>query len=272
MDESGKGFLNSAEQKVFIFGGVILDRSNVYNALRDFKVVFQKHKQKLREIINQQIPHENGSQVKSDRIHNMFSEFELHAAYLFNPEREDVRKGNVIKENPWKFYPNEVRMELVNEVFKAIDPYIEKIYMFKIDRSSFTDFCNDINSKPTDILSYQLLIPNVLKEYDSWLETNGGTGVIIPDRLDSKIRELFVEFLQDKSLQNLWSEPITVESYTNAFTQIIDLITYCFYVVYTDAQHKQNYKAIKRVYFKYLGKHIEIKDLVKKLREDLEEE
>ncbi len=272
MDESGKGFMKSPDQKVFIFGGVILDRTNVYNALIDFKEIFQEHKSRLREIINQNIPHVEGTEEKSDRIHNMFWEFELHAAYLFNPEREDVRKGEIKKENPWKYYSNDLRMELVNEVFKKIEPFIEKIYMFKIDRPNFTQFCREIDQSPTDKLAYKLLIPKVLEEYNTWLQLSNRTGAIIPDRLDPFVREGFVASLQENNLENLWSEPITVESYTNAFTQIIDLITYCFYVVYTDAQHKQNFKSINKAYKKYLADHVEVKDLVTVLREELNSE
>jgi len=269
MDESGKGFMNSSHQNFFIFGGLILDKDKVYDALSDYKQIFQKHRKELQTRVNQGIPFVKGSEEKSNRIHNMFSKFELHAADIFNPGLDDKRGNIIVKENPWKYYPDSNRLELVNEVFKTIGPYIDKIYMFKIERQDFIDFCNKvINIKPTDQAAYRFLIPFVLEEFDLWLTSNNKTGAFIPDKLDASIREKFVIALRDHSSDNLWAEPITVESYTNAFTQIIDLITYSFYIVHSNAQHKANFNAIRKAYNKHISKFVEIKDLVPNLKKE----
>lgn len=270
MDESGKGFINQPDQKVFIFGGLVLDKKNVFDALNKFKPIFQHHKNTLHKKVNESIPFTKGTNEKSLRVDSMLDKFELHAIEIFNPERDNIRNGKLIKENPWRYYPDDLRLELINLVFSAVKPYIDKIFIFKIDRPGFTEFCKKIDEKPSDRLAYNFIIPFVLEEFDNWLKESENKGAIIPDKLDANIRENFVNELKEFSSDNLWSEPIIVESYSNAFTQLIDLITYCYYVVYTNAEHKANFKAINKAYKKHVKDLVDEKDLVQHLEIELE--
>jgi hypothetical protein len=270
MDESGKNLITQDKQSVFIFGGMVLDKSNVYNALLDFKIIYQQNrdivKKKLNEKLDEKInAGEMTIEEKSKKIHEMIGHFEFHAVEMFNPKRDKIKSKRVLKENPWKYCSTEQIFKGIHDILIKITPYIDKIYMFKVDKSSFIEYCNDKGLIPKDDLVDNKMIDFIINEYSNWLKEKDKKGAIVPDRLDSTIRDLFVDKIRDTCPDSFWSEPIIVESYSNAFIQIIDLITYCYYMIYTNANNKSNFNAIKKVYNKHIKNIIIEKDLVEYL-------
>jgi len=258
MDESGKNIITQKSQSVFIYGGMILDKDNVYNALSDFKVIYQQNRNAIKKKLNDKITTED----KANKIHEMIGHFEFHAVEMFNPLRDKIKGGKVLKENPWKYCSIEQRFKVIHDILIKITPYIDKIYMFKVDKVSFIQYCSENGLTPKDALVDDSMIDFIIDEYSSWLKENGRKGAIVPDRLDSVIRDSFVNKIRTTCPESFWTEPIIVESYSNAFIQIIDIITYCYYMIYTNANTKPNFKAIQNVYNKHIKNIIIEKDLV----------
>jgi hypothetical protein len=263
MDESGKNIITQPDQQIFIFGGLIIKQDHVFDALLKFKTIYQKYRTDLRFYLNQNI---SGTD-KGDRIQKMLTNFEFHAVQLFNPKKNITRKGKVIKENPWQYYPDTKRFTLVNDLFYQMLPYIDQLIMFKVEKPSFISYCKKSGLVPKDELVDSLMVDFIIAEYNKWLKDKGLKGVIVPDRLDSKIRDKFVQKIKSYASPTLWTEPVCVESYFNAFTQIIDLITYCYYIVYTQAKTKSNYNAVEKVYNRTIKNLILEKDLIQYLEE-----
>lgn len=261
MDESGKGMLNQKNQDVFIFGGMVIDKDHVYDAINDFKKIYQKNRNLLKKYLNQQI----NTADKAQRIHHMINKFEFHAAEIFNPDMDQVRKNKIIKENPWKYYPVTARFKLINEILSTMKKYMSRIYMFKVNKLDFLSHCTNHGLNPCDTLLNEKMADFILMEFDNWLKEESKRGAIIPDRLDSEIRDIFVEKIKQYSPDHLWTEPIIVESYSNAFTQIIDIITYCYYMVYKNTTHKTNFKSVQKAYNIHIDKLVVEKDLYKNL-------
>ena len=261
MDESGKNIITQSGQDIFIFGGLIIKQDDVFNALTKFKTIYQKYRKDLRSHLNKNITGPD----KGERIHKMLTNFEFHAVQLFNPQKNITRNGKMIKENPWQYYPDAKRFQLVNDLFYQMKPYIDQLIMFKVEKPNFISYCKNNSLVPSDKLVDDLMVDFITAEYDQWLKNRGLKGVIVPDRLDSKIRDNFVQKIQEYASPNLWTEPVCVESYFNAFTQIIDLITYCYYIMYTNAKTKPNYNAIEKVYNKTIKCLLLEKDLIQYL-------
>lgn len=252
MDESGKNLITQPKQNVFIFGGLVIDDEHIYQALKEYKLIYQQARERLKEIVKKELKKQG---VKEDdickRMDKMFGKFEFHAVNMIN-RKDKVRKGKVIEENPWKYMSVAEIFEIINKIFIKLAPYINSIYMFKIDKKPYKDYLIKKGVKPTDCLCHQDMIEFIIEEYERFLKSNATEGALIPDRLDSDIRDKFVFNLHSKKSSTLWSEPITVESNTNAFTQLIDLITYFYYKIYIKDTNMYNYNAIRRAYLKHI--------------------
>ena len=258
MDESGKNILTQSNQNLFVFGGLILNKDKVFDALTAYKSIYKRNRDAIKIRLNKGII----TPDKGERIQKMLEKFEFHAVKIFNPNKQTVRKGRVIEENPWLYYPAAERFKLIHDVFINISPYITKVVMYKVEKASFLQYCSIKGLTPSDAMLTDKMIEFITDEYHEWLQKANKKGTIIADRLDSTIRDGFVTKINVSKHKHYWTEPITVESHLNAFTQIIDIITYCYYIVYTNATHKDNFNAVKNVYNTHIRKLLEEKDLV----------
>lgn len=261
MDESGKDLISQSDINVFIFGGMVLDKDNVFQVLTDFKEVYQKYRLKLKAHLNQNI----SGPDKGKRIQRMLGSFELHASEIFNPTKDKRRGTKIYKENPWKYFPRADVFMLVDELLNAVKPYIESIFMYKVEKQDYLDYCTINQKEVSDGNIYDLTIDYILKDYHQWLSSQNKKGALIPDNLDSTIRDRFVKIMNEHSINDFWSEPIVVESHSNAFTQLVDIITYCYYVVYHKNKKKEHYDAIKRAYNKHIKELVKEKDVIENL-------
>ena len=241
-----------------MFGGLIINKEAVFEALAAYKRIYQKNRKAVKNRLNINIKGED----KGPRIQKMLDKFEFHAVQIFNPYKENRRNGKLLQENPWKYYPAAERFKLVHDVFISIAPYITKVVMFKAEKQSFLNYCETKGLTATDKMLTENMIHFIISEYQEWLHEEGQHGTIITDRLDPAIRDEFVAKIHASKYKNFWTEPVTVESHLNAFTQIIDIITYCYYMVFTNATGKENFKGIKNVYDKHIKGILEEKDLV----------
>ncbi len=262
MDESGKNILTQPNQNFYLFGGLVLNNDNVYQALNVFKTIYQTARDELKIELNLKIK----TKDKAQRIQKMLDKFELHAARIFNPTKQNVRKGKLIEENPWQYYHPAKRFKMVHDIFIGIAPYVTKIIMFKVEKTPFLQYCTQNGLIPSNELLDEKMIEFVIGEYEDWLSGTKKKGTIICDRLDSSIRDSFVLKINASNHKQYWSEPVVVESHLNAFTQIIDIITYCYYMIISNATHKDNFKAIKNVYNKHIKGVLEERDLINYLQ------
>ncbi len=261
MDESGKGLISDSGQKVLIFGGMIMDSGAVYDFLIEYKKVYQAARAYLQKLMRKEFK-ELPPEEKAKRMYSMLNQFEIHAVEIFNPKKEKK------KENPWKYANAQGIFKTVNDILIAMNPFIENIFMFKVDKQDVIDYYQRNGIQATDTAVVEKMIDYIIIEYHEWLKGKGEKGALILDRLDSGIRDMFVEKIHQFNSGEFWTEPIIVDSCSNAFTQVIDLITYCYYLIYTNAKHKDNFKAIQRSYYKYLDSKIIEKDLVKNFLEN----
>lgn len=258
MDESGKNILTQLNQDIYIFGGLIINKENVFLALDAFKTIYQEHRNALKQELKNKI----STPDKGMRIQEMLFNFELHASNIFNPNKMQMRNGKLIRENPWRFYPASKRFKMIHDLFISITPYITKINMFRAEKTSYIEYCKQNNIIPNNDSLDEKMIKFIINEYNDWLCMNNKKGTLITDRLDSNIRDKFVHEIHISNHQQYWSEPITVDSQFNAFTQIIDIITYCYYITSIKATHKDNYNAIEKVFNLFIKPIMEEKDLV----------
>jgi hypothetical protein len=268
MDESGKNILSEREP-IFIFGGLIVEKSNVFTALKNFKKVHDTYKKRLQETVGKNLLDDDGSgQTKNDRMHKMFDHFEFHAVQIFKSWLDTtVRQGEVKSENPWKYYPKDQIPIAVVEVLKSASDYIEKVFMFKVRNDDYKQYYYVNGNQTSDNQLNEEMVEFILHHYNQWLIGQEAQGVLVPDTLDKKMRGKFVYVLYHQ-FQNeaIWTEPIPVESHTNAFTQIIDLMTYCYRVVTLNETDRNNFESIKKIYTKYIKDHILELDLVDYLK------
>lgn len=266
MDESGKNIISQPKQNIFIFGGVIVDQSRIYEALNEFKDIYQNSRIKLKEMVKKEFLKEGISEQEiSRRMTKMFDKFEFHAVKMIN--RKDKYRGKkLIEENVWKYCPPTEVFKIINEIFIKISPYINSLYMFKVEKQSYIDYCNGLSITPSDSLCYEHMIEFVLSEYNSLLMSEKIKGAIVPDRLESRIRDNFVQAIHVQKYNTFWTEPIPVDSDTNAFTQLIDLITYFYYKIYINDTNMDNFKAIKKSYLKHIKDIVIEKDLTEYLK------
>ncbi|WP_275373617.1 DUF3800 domain-containing protein [Clostridium tertium] len=252
MDESGKNLITQPKQNVFIFGGVVIDAEDIYPALEEYKSIYQQARAQLKNLVKKELKNQGVEEADiAIRMNKMFGKFEFHAVNMIN-RKDKVRKGLVIEENPWKYMSEAEIFRIINNIFIKLSPYIHSIHMFKIDKQPYMDYLNEEGVQATDHLCHQHMIEFIIEEYERFLKYNSTEGALIPDRLDSVIRDIFVLSLHSKKSSTLWPEPITVESNTNAFTQLIDLITYFYYKIYIKDTNMCNYNAIRRAYLKHI--------------------
>lgn len=259
MDESGKNLISDPHQTVFIYGGLIIDHQNVEKALTDFKVIFQEARTYLKEEMRNNF--EGNPAEKTEAMHKVFNKFEFHAVEIFNRRHKTKGNGEVKRYNPWKYAQPSTTFSLVRRLIEAIHPYISDVFIYKVDKSKLTTYFQATNTTPHDDFVHDEMIRFVINEYDQWLKQYDKQGALLPDKLDPDIRERFVQEINTYNSQAFWSEPIIVESYTNAFTQMIDVITYCYYLVYTNASNKPNFSSIQRLFYDKINKFITVKDL-----------
>lgn len=262
MDESGKNIITQPKQQVFIFGGLIIDKSNIYKALEEYKCIYQEARTNLKIVVKQALKQEGVSEKDiSLRMQRMFNKFEFHAVKMIN--RKDIsRNGKLIEENPWKYMNESEIFKIINNIFIRMSPYINNIYMFKVDKQPYINYLNAKGVQATDSLCNDDMIEFIVDECNMLLKSENSKGALVPDRLDSYIRDKFVEIINKKNSINLWAEPITVESNTNAFTQVIDIITYFYYKIYINDTNIYNFNGINKAYLKYLKDKIIVKDFL----------
>lgn len=263
MDESGKNIITQHRQKVFIFGGLVIDKSNIYPALADYKLIYQKARNDLKTVVKKNLKQEKISEYEiSKRMMKMFDNFEFHAVKMIN-RKDIIRNGKLLEENPWKYMNEPQIFEIIHNLLTNMSNYIDTLYMFKIDKQPYIEYINNKNIKPNDLICHQDMIEFIIEEYEKILCAINTEGALIPDRLDANIRDAFVLSLYTKKSKNLWSEPITVESNSNAFTQLIDLMTYFYYKIYIDDNDMPNFRSINKLYSKYLKDKLIEKDFIK---------
>ncbi|MEK5419478.1 DUF3800 domain-containing protein [Paenibacillus sp. FSL L8-0708] len=286
MDESGK-YILSRREPIFIFGGLLIDRNRIFEALEVFKEIHGKLKEQLKSKANSSIPKEEPAKVskkkrrgeeegkeenhrntltKSDRIHMMFENFEFHASVMFK-RSDNVRDDEITSENPWKFLNDSELPKILRELLSSLQPYVEKIYMFKVTGEEYKRYCDSIGERATDDKLCKDMVDFILDEYTAVLIEQEVIGALIPDRLDKRMRKQFVSSLaKNHSESPIWLEPITVESHSNAFTQLIDVITYIYRMYILNDNSKISFEALRKIYLKYLKDVTEEMDLIDYLK------
>lgn len=263
MDESGKNIITNPAGKVFIFGGLIIEHKNIYSALNEFKKIYQDTRNLLKlqakkDLDKQKLNNLITEDQLSNMMNDMFNDFELHATKMIS--RRDQTRGRKTQLNPWKYISEARIFEIIHDILSKLSPYIDNIYMFQMNKTQYTEYLTKNHLNISDEQSYDDMIGFIVDEYNNLLISNNTKGVLIPDKLDSLIRDKFVDSINNKNIVTFWAEPVTVESSSNAFTQLIDLITYFYYKIYIKDTRMSNYRAIDRAYKLYLKDKIIIKD------------
>lgn len=258
MDESGKNLMSDPKHNIFIYGGLIIDKENVENSLYKFKEVYQEARAYLQGEMRNKFEGEGSD--KSNAMRQVFNSFEFHAVEIFN-NRHRIKRSKIVAYNPWVYADVSQKFNYVRDLLEAISPYITKVFIYKVEKNLLKNFQKENGITIDDDYVDREMIKYIIKEYDKWLIKENTKGALLPDMLDSDIREKFVEEINLYKSNHIWPEPIIIDSSTNAFTQIIDIITYCYYMISQDLQHKDNFKAIQRLYHQKMEKHIEVKDL-----------
>lgn len=260
IDETGKNiFIDINSKGLFIYGGIIINKTNLNKCLNEFKVIYQKHRKALNEELRNQIL-ESDPSVKGIKIRTLLSNYEVHSYYMFN-------KGNPEK-NPWAYYSIQNKYHMAHEIVASVIPYIEKILYFKADRTTLSPLFDELgiidsnsrkNATIRDRYTEEKLVECMIEKYHDWLVINDRKGSIIPDEFESAMRELFLDKLHSKPFDLCWNEPIIVRSNLNAFTQIADLFTYIFMKAIS-SKPKSN-KAFKKLYWEYIATKSIVYDL-----------
>jgi|GEM_PF-1478902 len=247
IDETGKNiFTDTGSKGFYIYGGIIINKSEVYSCLEKFKIIYQRHRALLKTILRAEVqPTEERDKLSI--IRHLLYNYEVHSYYMFN--KSDPQK------NPWCYYDNRSKYSMAEEIIDAMIPSIEKVYFFKADRESLTKHYDEINlvghnDRRTAIMrnSYteEKMIEYIITEFDNWLQASNKKGTIIPDEFEANIREIFLNKMHELQSDRCWNEPIIVSSHLNAFTQVADLFTYIFMKA-TTSNPKKN-KRFKRIY------------------------
>lgn len=263
IDESGKNMITQKSINTYFIGGLNIESKEVFSALDNFKIKYQEAREKLKKQYKKNTPKDE----RLKRMNAAFSNFELHAVEMFNPKRNNQRK-RVYKENPWQYSNNQEIIKFVNELLRDINPYIKDVYIFKVDKQDLLDYCKESGITPTDTLLDDYMVEFVVKSFNHILVSSDKKGSILPDKLDSRIRDQFVKEIRSIESKNLWSEPIVLDSASNAFTQLVDIITYCYYLVYTGKcdDPTKDLKAVKSTYEKYIKGFVNEKNLIDYLK------
>lgn len=261
IDESGKNMITQTNIDTYFIGGLNIESEQVFEALNTFKDKYQKVREKLKKQYRQN----TNESERAKRIKDTFYNFELHAVEMFNPTRDKKRK-KLYRENPWKYSNMQEIIQFSNELLSAIKPYIKNVYIYKTDKPEILKYCSENGIKATDTLLDDYMVNFVVNSFNDILISTDKKGTILPDNLDSRIRDQFVSEIGNTSSRNLWSEPVVIDSASNAFTQIIDIITYCYYLVYTGkCDTKEELKPVKTAYKKHIKSFIIEKDLIEYL-------
>ncbi len=258
MDESGKNIIKQTNQYVFIFGGIVIEKDNVYKALDDFKKIYQEAKFVLRKNLRKKIT----SADRAERIKKIIEKFELHAVEMFNPKDNLTKKGVIRRENPWQYYPETEIYRVIHNILIKLSPYISNVQMYKVDKSKIMTYFKENGISPDDQLVYEYMIKFVIREYDQYLHRRQKKGALVLDNLDSSFREKFVEYLSENRSQLLWTEPVIVDSISNAFMQLTDIILFCYRIMYLESTHQKRYRTIEKVYNKFIKSLVIEKDLM----------
>lgn len=267
MDESGKGFLNSPSQNMFVYGALIVEKNNVSKALTIYKKLFTRAKEAIKKGMREDKELAlRPSQERADHIHSVLEKFEIHSVDVFNPKKDSGRR----KENPWKYADTVERSIIIEDLLKEIKPMVHKIFMFKIEKQPFNEFVKKIHQPSSETLANHLFMPFMFGTLNDWAEIDESKIALITDTLDAPIREDFIKYLSEGPYDNLWSEPILVESHKNAFTQLIDLITYLFYMDKSGKLDLTEHKRLRKIYRSEIRDMIDVKDLVNFLNFDFE--
>ncbi|WP_245754901.1 DUF3800 domain-containing protein [Pelosinus propionicus] len=269
MDETGKNILGQTNQVVYMYGGVIIDNTKVYDALSIFKKNFQLAKKSVKDkwTVALRDSGKNEKEISAD-LSRLLIKYELHSREIFNPT-VDFDKRGIIKLNPWKYHaPSEIG-DIINKLLEEMSPFIERIYIFKTDKNSITDYLTSNGiAKPKDKHVNNRMVDFIVNQYGERLVSKNKKGVLIPDRLDSDIRECFVTKIKENSFGGrLWSEPVAVESYFNGFTQLVDIILYCYRIIYLHQTDKPAFIAIEQKYNSVISPLIANYDLVDYFKE-----
>lgn len=269
IDESGKGFVNDPQQDYFIYGGIAVEKENVETVLNIYKTHFKKAKEKVKKSYEENLKTTMSEEDYSNFMRELSEKFEIHSVEVFNPTREKVRKGVLKKANPWKHISPVELSKMIEDIMVEIFPYIERIVMFKTDKDKFLDFCGEKSFEKTNEKADELIIECVLDTFNEMGSSTDSHVTLVTDMLSSDTRELFVKKINEKTanLHKLWAEPIIVESSKNAFTQIVDILTYLYHLDVSGKIEKEQYKKIKSVYKQQIKDKIERVELIDYLKE-----
>jgi hypothetical protein len=225
LDESGKDLYTDPQNKgIYIFGGIVVNKNNVHDTLNNFKPIYQKFRRKVKEEVQNQL----GEANHNDATKVMFN-FEFHATEIFKTKRD--------QSNPWSYFDPQNKFRMVYELIDTVIDSVECVYIFEINKNELNDYRNGKGLSEPDKkhekrqLDKELdkeIIKMVVDTFNQFLIETGTKGSIIPDRLNSDIRENFVSYMKNNPSDLCWSEPILVDSNLNAFTQLVDIITYVY--------------------------------------------
>lgn len=262
IDESGKNMITQSSINTYFIGGLNVESERVFEALNKFKVKYQQAREKLKKQYRKNTPEAE----KSKRISDTFFNFELHAVEMFNPTRDKKRK-KLYRENPWKYSNKQEIIQFVNEILLEIKPFIKNVYIFKVDKPEILQYCRENGIQPKDNLLDDYMVEFVVNSFNDILISTNKKGTILPDNLESRIRDQFVIEIGKVGSKNLWAEPVVIDSASNAFTQIIDIITYCYYLIYTGKceDDEKGLKPVKTAYTKHIEGLIVEKNLIEYL-------
>ena len=265
LDESGKQLYSYWGSKgLYVFGGIVVNRDKVFESLSNFKPIYQNHRWAVREAVR-------AAYTGDDRnnIGNIMKKFEFHAAAIF--------KKAIDRENPWYYYPAQDKFRMIYELIDGVIDSIDHIYIFEAKQDEIDSYraakglvAPTLKSKKKELdAAIDIdMVKLIIDTYYKHLLASERKGSIIPDRLDADIREHFVGHMNTYPSEQCWSEPIVVDSSLNAFTQLVDVITYV-YIKYktldplaTDEFDSNFYRAMKRVYKTKLKDKAQIINLV----------
>ena len=265
IDESGKNLFSDGNNKgLYVYGGIILNKDKVYECLNRFKFIYQKHRREIHLLLREQII-EDDPMTKSEKVRVLMANYEIHAYYMFNKAEPN--------KNPWFYYGGREKHLLIKELIDSVMELIDAVYYFQADKETLSLYYDEIkltgdNDKQTNKLrdktTEKELLELMIKEFHDWLEKRQRKGLIIPDVLDEKLRESFVSKMYEYKSYRCWDEPILVDSGSNAFTQLADLVTYIYMKINTS--HLKSNKSFRKLYKQKIQEKAVICDLTNYLK------
>lgn len=252
IDETSKNiFTEPSHPGNYVFGGVVIKKDDIHSFISKFKYHTVSHERKLR----MKVP--NGNPNKS----KMFNSFEFHAKEMLKNHRYNPNT----EKNVWCYYSKAEKFQAINNIIADVDKYVEKYLFYVVNKENFIEcYSGELGklSRNRDKNNFcdSKMIETIITDYNSRLFKTGHKGLIVPDELDSNIREMFLNSYNElkDDLTQLWLEPITVFSHKNAFTQYVDIITYLFNVYYSEIEDKSYYSSAKKIFTEKIKEKIEI--------------